>query len=485
MTHATPARVFLDAGGHAPLPRRPATAFARGARPGLGRPATAARRGPARPACCSTAPARRSPPCVGARTEEVDLAPSHTAALHGAVRRSPAVGAGPGRDVVVGAVERAAVLHAADFVARDGGARDGRRGPRTAASTSTRSPTPLAHPGVALAALQHANGEVGTLQPVDAVHDAARARRGARCSSTRARASGHVDVGDAWDVLAADPGDWGGPAGSASSSTRAGVRRSPDWPEDEDRWFPGGVSVPAALAAAVALAGGRRARGRRTTTPGAARSSTGSGARVGAEVPDVEVVGRPGRPAPARRDVLVPVRRRRGAASTALDRLGFAVGSGSACTSSALEPSHVLAAMGVLTHGNVRLALPRDVQRRRTSSAFLDVLPGRARRARVLGVRPVTGPGARDGRTLTRTASDVVVDARGPALPRTRDPARAGGPATPARAPCSPCSRPTPRRALDVPGVGPDARAHRGRRTSEPEDVADAGRTRRRGRRRG
>lgn len=41
-----------------------------------------------------------------------------------------------------------------------------------------------------------------------------------------------------------------------------------------------------------------------------------------------------------------------------LDRRGFGVASGSACTSSSLQPSHVLAAMGVLTHGNVRVTLP-------------------------------------------------------------------------------------------------------------------------------
>jgi cysteine desulfurase len=59
----------------------------------------------------------------------------------------------------------------------------------------------------------------------------------------------------------------------------------------------------------------------------------------------------------------------------ALDRQGFAVSSGSSCTASTLRPSHVLEAMGVLSHGNVRVSLhrgttPEDVDR------FLAVLPG-------------------------------------------------------------------------------------------------------------
>jgi cysteine desulfurase len=43
-----------------------------------------------------------------------------------------------------------------------------------------------------------------------------------------------------------------------------------------------------------------------------------------------------------------------------LDRAGLAVSSGSSCTSSALEPSHVLVAMGALTHGNIRVSFGRD-----------------------------------------------------------------------------------------------------------------------------
>ncbi len=57
-----------------------------------------------------------------------------------------------------------------------------------------------------------------------------------------------------------------------------------------------------------------------------------------------------------------------------LNRRGFSVASGSACTASTLEPSHVLAAMGALTHGNVRVSLTRDTTEAEVD-AFCAALP--------------------------------------------------------------------------------------------------------------
>lgn len=46
--------------------------------------------------------------------------------------------------------------------------------------------------------------------------------------------------------------------------------------------------------------------------------------------------------------------------ANALDRRGIAVGSGSACAARSGLPSHVLEAIGALTHGNIRVSLPLD-----------------------------------------------------------------------------------------------------------------------------
>ena len=59
----------------------------------------------------------------------------------------------------------------------------------------------------------------------------------------------------------------------------------------------------------------------------------------------------------------------------ALSIEGFAVASGSACVASALEPSHVLRAMGLLTHGNFRISLMHGVAESEVKR-FLALLPG-------------------------------------------------------------------------------------------------------------
>ena len=385
----SPARVHLDAGGSARLLPDAHAAFTRALAEGWADPRRLHSEG--RRAASLLAGARAAiAEVLGARTEEVHLAPSHTAALHAGVRAVTLGRRRVGGSVVTSAVERAAVLEAAGFsVRRHRDTVDGSAAQHLTVPVDSHGRVDVdamveavRAPGVSLAALQHSNGEVGTVQPLGPVHEAARAA-GVPLLVDAGAAVGHVDVGQDWDVLAADPADWGGPGGTGVLVVRRGVRQHADWPEDQDRWFPGGTSVPAAFAAAVAL---QAATADRTVEDARRRRLVAHlRDRVQALVPDVDIVGDPEDRLPhvltfsclyVDGEALV----------SELDRAGFAVGSGSACTSSALEPSHVLAAMGSLTHGNVRVALDRsttedDVER------FLAALPPAVARVRdALGV---------------------------------------------------------------------------------------------------
>jgi cysteine desulfurase len=161
---------------------------------------------------------------------------------------------------------------------------------------------------------------------------------------------------------------------------RKGTRwRSPvPYDERESRRVPGFENLPAIVAAVAALDAVAAER-----EAGAARDRALID-RLRAElpglVPDVEIVGDPVQRLPhlltfsclyVNGEALLG----------ALDGQGFAVSSGSSCTASTLAPSHVLEAMGVLTHGNIRVSLSRtstaaDIDR------FLAVLPGVVSRLR-------------------------------------------------------------------------------------------------------
>jgi cysteine desulfurase len=381
-TPGTPGRVYLDNGGRAPWHPLARQAFEQALADGWADPRRLHAEG--RRAARLLDGARDAVAAVlGARTEEVHFTPSHTASLQMAVASAAAARRRAGTSVVTSAVERAAVLHAAGHAAG-------------AAGAGVQNPIPVDRlgrvdvdtiiaavraPGVALAALQHANGEVGTVQPVEAVHEAARAA-GVPLLVDAGASVGHMVVPQTWDLLAADPADWGGPAGVGVLAARQRVRTARVGPEDEDPWAPGGVSVPLAFAAAVALQAVEADRAVQETRRRALVERVRAEA---ARIPDVEVVGDPDRRLPhvatfsflyVDGEALV----------TELDRHGFSVGSGSACTASTLEPSHVLAAMGVLTHGNVRIALDRTTNADEIDR-FCAVLPDAVAQVRkMLGV---------------------------------------------------------------------------------------------------
>ena len=346
-----PSRAYLDAAGRAPLHPAGRAAWVAALADGWADPRRLHSEGRRARLLLDQARAEIAAG-LGCRVEELHLTANHTVSLHRAVAAVTHGRRRVGRGVVVTAVERAAVLAAARVTDPD---LDPVPVDRTGRVDLAAWAAAVAAPGVTLAALQHANGEVGTLQPVDDAHAAARSA-GVPLLVDAGASVGHVSVGPPWDLLAADPGDWGGPAGVGVLAVRARVRATPTGPEDEQPWAPGGVSVPAAVGAAAALTAVLADR------PAADVRRRALLARVRAAaalVPDVEVVGDPGASLP--HVLTFSCLYVDGEALLGeLDRRGFAVGSGSACTSGSLEPSHVLAAMGVLTHGNVRIALPRE-----------------------------------------------------------------------------------------------------------------------------
>lgn len=314
----------------------------------------------------------------GARADETFFTSSGTQAVHLGVLGALRARRRAGSHLVVGAVEHSSVLHAAELHEREGGQvttvgvnREGRVDPAEFAGAL--------RPDTALACLQSANHEVGTLQPVAEAAGACRAA-GVPLLVDAAQSAGRVAVPDGWSLLAASAHKWGGPAGVGVLIVRKGTRWRSPLPQDERgaRHVPGFENVPAALAAAAALEAYRAELER----DGPRLSALVD--RIRREVPriveDVEVVGDPVNRLPH----LVTFSCLYVAGEALLDeldRLGFAVSSGSSCTADTLRPSHVLEAMGVVTHGNVRVSLPRGT-RAGDVDRFLAVLPEAVTRLR-------------------------------------------------------------------------------------------------------
>ncbi|MEO8889061.1 MAG: aminotransferase class V-fold PLP-dependent enzyme [Jatrophihabitantaceae bacterium] len=304
---------------------------------------------------------------IGARPDEVSFAANGTQALHAAVLGTLAGNPRAPR-FVHSAVEHSAVLHAAAAHVAGGGTVTAVGVDSLARVDVEAFVAAASRPGVAAAALQAANHEVGTTQPVRQV--AAQIPVPLVVDATQT--VGRADVPSGWAVLAADARMWGGPDVGVIA-VRTGTRWRSPYPADEREAgrIPGVPNLPAIVSAAAAL---RAVSAERDALAVRHRALIERiRAAVPASVPDVEVLGDPdGRlPHIATFSCLYVDGE---ALLTALDRRGFAVSSGSSCTASTLEPSHVLVAMGALTSGNVRISLHRD-SADADVDAFLAALP--------------------------------------------------------------------------------------------------------------
>ena len=286
----------------------------------------------------------------GARPDEIFFTASGPGAAQEAVLGAALSRHRIGAGVVISAVEHAALLHAADWL---GDA-------RTVAVSTTGSVTvetflaACRAPGVAVAVLQSANGEVGSIQPLDDVRAECLAL-GVPLVVDVSASLGHLGLpAPGLDHVVADARAWGGPPGVGVRVTRTGAR----WRR------PGPAAavaepVPLIVAAAAALTAVEDERA------GLAAEHHALTARLREVlpqlVPDLLVAGPedPGQRLPHLLTVSVLYVDGE-ALVTGLDRLGVATASGSACTAETVEPSHVLAAMGFLTQGNLRISLGRS-----------------------------------------------------------------------------------------------------------------------------
>jgi cysteine desulfurase len=245
----------------------------------------------------------------------------------------------------------------------------------------------LIAPDTALVSVMHANNEIGTIQPVAALAEIARAK-GALVHTDAVQSAGKLPIDVralGVDLLSVSAHKFGGPKGVGAIWIRRGVRMQP------------------------VLTGGKHERNRRAGTENVA-GIVGMG--VAADLAVAKLAAEALRVGALRDRLEEGILRRvsgtqvngdrsaRVANTTnisferveaeslliALDLEGVAVSTGSACSSGTLEPSHVLRAMGFAAHraqNSLRFSLGANSTSEEVDRV-LDVLPGLVEKLRGL-----------------------------------------------------------------------------------------------------
>ena len=290
---------------------------------------------------------------LGTRSRQVIFTSGATEAINAAVYG--AVTSGRGDHLVCSGVEHSAVRRACERAGRVSVTKVDAEG-----RIDSDALLGAIGPDTALVHCQWANHEVGTIQPVAAVVAACR-ERGVLVHVDAAAAAGHVSI--AFDDLGADllsvsAHKLGGPKGAGALLIRRGLRLPPFLVGgDQERARRGGLEDVPAWVGFGASADGLAAGGLDVEASRAARQSERLSAAAQA-IEGVRIYG------PIRATQRLPHLVCLGvegveaeAVLIGLDQAGIAAHSGSACSSESLEPSPVLAAMGVDADHSLRLSV--------------------------------------------------------------------------------------------------------------------------------
>ena len=239
-----------------------------------------------------------------------------------------------------------------------------------------------------VASIMYVNNEIGTVQPIAELARLARLRGVLfHCDAIQAPSWLPIDASTLGvDLLSLSAHKFGGPKGVGILYARDGVALSPlvhgGGQESGRRAGTENVAGAVALATALELAADEQAQTSLQIAELRDRLEEG----IRSAVSDVRVNG-----ASALRAPNIASLSFAGIDSTAmliaLDLAGIAVSAGSACTSGALEPSHVLAALGldaVWTRGAIRFSLGASTTAREVERT-VSVLPGLVARLRGKG----------------------------------------------------------------------------------------------------
>ena len=286
---------------------------------------------------------------IGANAEEIIFTGSGTESNNLAVKGLALAQPARGKHVVVSAIEHFSVLHSARTLEKSG---------------FTLTVVPVDEHGVVnpdkvkrsirqdtvLVSIMHANGEVGTIEPIQEIARITR-EKGIPFHSDAIATAGTIplDVKELGvDALSLAGNQFYGPKGSGALWVRKGVRIMPllDGGIQEGGRRAGTENVPAivGLGKAAELAGRDMNTRMKNLTPLRDRLLAG----LPGEIDHVVVTGHPENRLPGHASFCVEFIEGE-AMLMLLNSKGIAVSSGSACTSRALKASHVLLAIG-LTH---------------------------------------------------------------------------------------------------------------------------------------